>query len=241
MLAKGETRIEVMLKMIKCGKHHLTHKGVPAEKDADEFWLEFWAHVKLLSMRGQQAYIDEMDDLVCFVQQLAGGIDNPVNLLYLRDFIRTLKVEREVDGEVFGALAKVKIGYLNAAPKFRIACLMACSSASAKYVRNDTQTLLTPQDISTLAGKNKTFALQAEEMLEIAHGMVDMEDSRQRATLYILEVRLVHHVFRKVDESRGKFATQADIGHQFTMELQAVMGKKVKMHWSPSRPADTSS
>ena len=121
MLSRGESRLEVMLKMIAHAKH-LETQGVEAE--------ELWERVKKLSVRGQQAFLNEVDDLLVFVKEFSGGINNPRNLMYVRDFIRTIKVEREIPGQMWAAVAKVAVGSKHGAPRFRLACLMAMAAAS---------------------------------------------------------------------------------------------------------------
>ena len=228
MLAKGESRLELMLKMIQTARHSL-QQSQDAKNEAE--WNSFWSLVKQLSMRGQEAYRDEMDDLLAFVRNLSGGIDKPINLEYLRDLIRTLKTEREIPGSLYGAIAHVEIGNKHACPKFRMAILMAMAGASQQYSRNEEQSLLNISDIKSLAGKNKPYALQAERLLEAAHAMVDPSDPRQRIALYMMEVRLVHHVFRKADATRGNFKTQSDIASQFVEELSQIVQKELDNPW----------
>ena len=232
MLAKGETRLELMMKMLQTARHALDR--LDGQEMSVKEWDDFWAKVKQLAMRGQEAYRDEMNDLLAFVRELSGGIELPRNLEYLRDFIRTLKIEREIPGALFGAVAVVQIGQKHACPRIRIATLMAMAGASQQYARNDEQALLSVADINALASKHKQFALQAERLLETAHGMVDAADPRQRLVLYTLEVRLVHHIFRKADSSRGSFKTQADIGSQFVAELSHAMQRNVENPWATS-------
>ena len=69
---------------------------------------------------------------------------------------------------------------------------------------------------------------RGERLLETAHIMVDAANPRQRLVLYTLEVRLVHHIFRKADASRGSFKTQADIGCQFVAELSHLMQRSLQ-------------
>ena len=236
MLARGETRLEVMLKMIHQAKLALQRADPNAARN-EAFWEDFWQRVKAQALRNQSAFKDEADDLLCFLRELGGGIENPCNLFYLRDFIRSLKVEKEIGGDMYGAVARVQVGNKHAAPRFRVAVLCAMAGASQQYSRNDEQALLTPADITAMATKHMIYVQQAEAMLERARGMIDLNDPHQKIVLYTLEVRLVHHVFRKADITRGSFKTQAEIGSQFVFELSHKLQRQIENPWASSKPA----
>ena len=131
----------------------------------------------------------------------------------------------------------MQIGHKHAAPRFRIAALMAMAGASAQYARNEEQALLTLSDVSAMATKHMKYIQQAEGIIEKARKMIDMADSNQRLALYTLEVRLVHHVFRKADATRGTFKTQAAVASQFVAELSHLLGQPMPDPWGSRAPA----
>jgi hypothetical protein len=53
---------------------------------------------------------------------------------------------------------------------------------------------------------------------------------------YLLMVRLVHHVYKKDDATRGVFPTLDAIGHQFCTELATLMQVPVESPWSKPTP-----
>ena len=67
MLSRSESRLEVILKMIS---HSKLLDFVTECANADKLW----ERVKKMSARGQQAFVDEIDDLHIFVKEFAGGI-----------------------------------------------------------------------------------------------------------------------------------------------------------------------
>ena len=171
---------------------------------------------------------------MCSPTRTAGGLHEPADILQLRNFIRTLKVERQVRGKLYGACARVEIGSPNAAPEFRLACIQAMASASDVYGTGDEQRLLEVSDIQALAGKHMPHALAAEELILQADEIfknVEAAGEDAQCLLYLLRLRCVHHVFRKEDSTRGVFKTLASIGHQFCTELAAVLKRPVPSPW----------
>jgi hypothetical protein len=144
MLSRGEGRLQVMLKMISHAKLlDFGAEGANADK--------LWERVKKMSVRGQQAFVDEIDDLHTFVKEFAGGIGRPRNLFYLRDFIRTLKVEREIPGELWAAIAKVAVGQKHAA-NLPHRCRMNFRCAMASQLRCNVRSAMTSLSAELLHG-----------------------------------------------------------------------------------------
>ena len=132
----GETEKHVGQGRKPLGDHHendgaakrgIAKLGLDATEAMQE---EMWVRVKRDAMRSNHTYKEEIADLVDFVRNLSGGVVEPIYIYYLRNFIRTLQVERKVRGGLDGLLARVQIGVPNAAPQFRLACLQAMVGAS---------------------------------------------------------------------------------------------------------------
>ena len=92
-------------------------------------------------------------------------------------------------------------------------------------------------DIAALAGKHKPHVLAAEELLVKAEQVMQAESTSDDAVsmlcLYLLQVRVVHHICRKEDPTRGTFTTLSGIGHQFVTELATHVGRKIESPWQP--------
>ena len=89
--------------------------------------------------------------------------------------------------------------------------------------------------------KHKEFALAAEAMLTKAKQLASELGAtceRARCIQYLLDVRVVHHVFRKPDENKGTFKTLNAVGHQYCVELAALLQRTVQSPWeAPALPA----
>ena len=180
--------------------------------------------------RGMVPYEPELEDLLLGVRNLSGGMEVPRYLDLVRDFVRTLETERIVRGEIWGALAKVQIGGPNLCSKFKIACVLACAGASANFSVGEEQSLLTDTELMQLGrDRHRPHAEQADGMIAEAERIFAShpQSPLTRCVLFLFMVRLVHHVFRKKDETRGTFATMNAIGAQFTKDLAQAVGAAV--------------
>ena len=232
--AKSESRLEVMLKIAAAAKKKMSsapHLGIP------------WDSVQREACRGSGvSYKHEIPDLCTYVQELSGGIENPWALYELRDFCRHLKKVNVVRGIAAAALAKVSIGKEGSAPLFRLACMKAMCSASAKYSKGDEQILLKPQDIALLtADKRAQIVMQAETALanlrQVAIQLgLSHETAAWSTTIGLADVRVVHFVFNKPDEARGiGHAYIANIGFDCWQTLCNTTGKTVPCPFQPKR------
>ena len=91
MLVNGDSRLEIIMKMHGAAKRGIAKLGLDATEAMQE---EMWVRVKRDAMRSNHSYKEEIADLVDFVRNLSGGVVEPIYIYYLRNFIRTLKVER---------------------------------------------------------------------------------------------------------------------------------------------------
>ena len=222
--AKAESRLEVMLKIAGSAKKR-------KEKDPNNKIP--WPNVQREAIRGSGlAYKHEIPDLCTYVCELSGGVENPWALYELRDFCRHLKNVNVVRGNVAAALATVKIGEEGSAPLFRLACMKAMSSASDKYSKGGDQQLLKTSDITSLQDKKKALiVLQGEAALvkvrEVACTLgLSPETAAWSTTIGLSDVRVVHFVFNKPDESRGiGHAFIGNIGYECWQALCTATGK----------------
>ena len=232
--AKSESRLEVMLKIAASAKKKLAiapHLKIP------------WDSVQREACRGSGvAYKHEIPDLCTYVQELSGGIENPWALYELRDFCRHLKKVNVVRGNVAAALAKANIGKEGSAPLFRLACMKAMCSASAKYSKGDEQILLKPSDINSLTSDKKAqIVMQAETALanlrKIACQLdLSHETATWSTTIGLADVRIAHFVFNKPDEARGiGHAYIANIGFECWQTLCNTTGKTTPCPFQPKQ------
>ena len=232
--AKSESRLEVMLKIAASAKKKLAiapHLKIP------------WDSVQREACRGSGvAYKHEIPDLCTYVQELSGGIENPWALYELRDFCRHLKKVNVVRGNVAAALAKANIGKEGSAPLFRLACMKAMCSASAKYSKGDEQILLKPSDINSLTSDKKAqIVMQAETALanlrKIACQLdLSHETATWSTTIGLADVRIAHFVFNKPDEARGiGHAYIANIGFECWQTLCNTTGKTAPCPFQPKQ------
>ena len=88
-------------------------------------------------------FLLEFPQLLEAVRLFAGSATDPFHLHRFRDFVRTLKSERIIRGELWSAVARVQVnGIPHSASRFRLACLFAMAGASDKYAVGTEQQLL---------------------------------------------------------------------------------------------------
>ena len=168
-MLKGSSRLEVLLKMHRVAARLLQELPEDAAPDKLD---ELWERVKAEAARGGAPFRLELDDLSDVVKMFSGTRSDPFLLHEFRDFVRTLKIEREVRGELWGAIARLEIGAPFAAPKFRLACLFAAAGASDAYAVGREQRLLSESDLLILINLESVvlghFRLHASHIDDVA-------------------------------------------------------------------------
>ena len=162
--------------------------------------------VEIEAIRGGCPFKDELAGIIAMVRELSGGLETPVLLNELRDFVRQLQRVRVVRGPLMNAVADLCVGSEGSCPLFRIAVLKSMLCASSKYSRGDEQGLFKTTDIASMArGADKTKALLAAEKLladirsvATANGL---EEPARSAMIGLVDTRVVHHVCGKPDEA----------------------------------------
>lgn len=222
----AETREQIMYKMLAAAHRILLEwQRGPRQVDVDEVWKRALREAG----RGKPEFRDEIPHMLTFVRNLAGGIEEPVHLNYYRSFLRTLEGKLKIiTGQDYENIAAVAIGQQHACPKLRIALCMAAASASAEYSTNGVQTLI---DVNRLKSKEGVpHALHAEEMIEQAEEIAKRsgaEGAKCQMAEYLFRIRLVHHILRKPDKTRGVFNTVGEIGLEYLQQLSAILGKPI--------------
>ena len=234
----AESREQIMYKMLMAAKR-ISENSEGKNLTPDEIW----DRVLKEAGRGRPVFASELPGLLKFVRNLSGGISDPVHLNYYRAFLRTIETRvRIVRGVVYESVALAVMGQQNACTKFRIAVCMAMASASADNTINGNEQNLVSSttDITKLCGSTTLpHVLAAEEMME--QGLVVAAAHRATgaaaATMaeYLFRVRLVHHVMRKPDASRGTYKTVGAIGHAYLEQLSSILNKPVSgpAGWKP--------
>ena len=231
--AEASTRFEVMLSVLKLAQRAADDRNAPAPHDA------FWEKVQSEASRdGRVPFAEDIPHFVRFLKKLSGGIANPHYFNEYKSFLLTLKSKpKNIVGPIYSAVADVTVGIPDACPNFRIACMMAMSAASPTYSRGQEQILLDVNEIKTLSNKNAEHATNAEKMIVDAKAiaMEHKDEATEKSikfAMYALMLRLVHHVFKKPDESRGKFDDMAAIGHAFVCDLVSIVKVPIHSPWS---------
>ena len=223
-IARCETRLEVCLKI----------RDIAARLNAlygtTENW---WPRVAQEASRAGGAFLDEIHGLVVFVKELCGGLENPVLLNELRDFVRACKCVRVVRGPFLQAVAVLVVGTEGAAPLFRLAVVKAMFSCSDKFARGEHQALYKTSDIASFANKKEKVAmiLDAELFLRKCRAFVenhDVDGTFKSHLLGLADILIAHHVTNKQDPSRGVFPSFAHIGCQLALELATSLQKPVE-------------
>ena len=238
-LCEGESRLQLMLKMHSHAREsfqQLSGEVTDAEMDA------LWKRVIEAAKRGNPPYLVELEDLLYATRHLSGGLSRPRFLELVSDFCRTLESERIVRGDIWKSLAALAVGgKIGSVPKFRISCIMACAGASSAFSCGPEQTLMSTSDVSSLAAeKNFEHVFAAEEMITDAEALMlengAYSNHKARAAFFLLRLRLVHHVLKKKDASRGVFPTANSIGAQFAADIAAIVQRPVASKWGAPSP-----
>ena len=237
-LATTETRYQIVLKLHAAAQRHFK---IPSGDSADEVW----ERVKLEAFRGRPSFKDEIGDFIIFLKNLSGGLDNPIHLDWITSFLRTLQNPRIVRGECFAAVATTPIGTMHACPEFRVAMLMSMLSASSKYSGpGNEQTLFGPSEISRVSSPQlKVHAMAANAMMVKGKELLEQHAGTKPLAIWALHIfwiRLVHHVMRKPDESRGSFKSLDDIGTEYVANLAAAAGASIASPWQSAGSSNAS-
>lgn len=239
-LAESETRFEVLLKM-----HGIAQRLFKAAQGSAADPDELWSRVLRDGARGHPHFSEELGDFVLFLKNLSGGLNEPVFLEYLSGFNRALTDPRIVKGPMWGALAKVVIGEAHACAEFRIAVAMAMLSASAQYTgAGNEQTLFQVGDVQALGSDRlRDHVRNADGMIKkgIKLASEHCDTPAGKWVCYLFSIRLVHHVCRKADQSRGAYKSLDEICRVFLSELATVADKVIASPWklSPAEKTET--
>lgn len=235
VLREGTTRIEFIMKLHAIARR-LHANPDSANTPADVLWERVAAEA---TRGGGRGFEPEVEDITAYVRNLSGGISNPVYLNRFRDFVQTVKLERQIPAEMYGALGRATIQGVNQAPNYRTGMLMAMAGASDAFAQGAVQNLFHTNDVQQIQDKFAEFVLQAESMIArsdallVEQGLADQESAKILQYLFI--IRLVHHVQRKPDKSRGVFATMRDIGNDFISGLNDAFGRSIESPWPSAK------
>jgi hypothetical protein len=232
--AMDETRIQLALKM-----QHASERLVSQEKckfDAGTTHMttdQIWLAVRREALRGSPKFRTEIDDLMNYVKTMAGS--GGTLLKDIVGFAKTLKVPAIVHGEVLSAVGAAPWGDDgHGCIRFRQDMIKAALSASPKYQQDGVQTLIDTSVVSRL--KNVSMVVQADKMKARAVSLLDEQgitasSAPIQTVLNIFGIRMVHHVIKKADPTRGTFQSLKEIGNAFTKEIANVSGKPFASPW----------
>ena len=189
--------------------------------------------------RGGHKFTTELGDLSTYVQHMAG--DKGALLHEIVAFAKTLKHPRIVTGPVLAAISRATLGADgHSAIGFRQDLIKAMVSASDKYCKVDgAQNLVDNATIKSLTQDTKhKMVMLVEKMKTKAIELLqehEVERTPQVDTaLNIFGVRMVHHVLKKPDPTRGIYKSLHDIGHAFGQDVANLTGKAFGTPWTPT-------
>ena len=227
-IARCESRLEVMLKIREvAARNAKLNNGDPK-----------WDRVEREAKRGGSPFLPEMPHLVSFVKNLAGGLNDPFLLYELRDFSRQLQTQRVVKGQTLATIAEVELGAQAAAPRFRLAAVKAMVAASAKFAKGNEQNLFKSSEFLAMKSiEKRKLVLEAEKFLVQARDVAEqhgLKGPMLTSLIGLLDVRVVHFVTSKPDESRGHYKSFNDIGFSFCSDMAAALKTHVASPWAQS-------
>ena len=147
-------------------------------------------------------------------------------------------------GGILQACAEAQIGSEGACPLFRLAIAKAMLSASAKYSTGEEQSLFKISDIQRLAptAEKQRLVEKAESYLVRMRNVLtdaDVKPPLWSTVCGLFDVRVVHHVCSKVDESRGQYKSLAALGHAWVQDLSTMLQRPVgcPTEWAQDAPS----
>ena len=159
-------------------------------------------------------------EVVKFVRNWSGGLQDPTYLHDIEGFMKTLRVARDVPAAVLGSLGELDLGP-GVGAEWRAACVKAMAAASDKHVTPSGESkYISSDDVLSMHGRNKPFVPQAQRIMATGRDMADPIGlgAHAKATLLgALDVRLVAHVFQR--PLLGSFRSMGEVGHSFYREL----------------------
>ena len=248
-VALAETRLETCLKAVQnaqklCGIDPKTLKRDPAKQKLDE--KEVWAKVQSIALRSRPTFEKEIPDLIKFVQNFSGGLENPKFIHSVISYQRTLQCPRIIPGHILAAVSGCLLGADGrSCNEFRLDCIRAMLGATDKYAENGAQKMFITSDFhNKFGGKKKaTLVVQANQMKEIGialvaeHAPAGFVNPALQSALDLFGIRLVHYVGEKPDTTRGVFTSMHDIGYAFVQDLSNLLNKQIESPWAPSAKA----
>jgi hypothetical protein len=229
-IARGEGEIQVMLRI-----HALA--AAASEEGQEVNWMQIQATVS----RSKPSCLNDIADLISYVRLYAGGHDAKFQN-ELHTFVRAhAPATRSIKGSFYKRLAAVDLGVEHAVPYVKTACLKAMYAASNKFLNSSGEVvLIKPADLMQMVQDEqvKQRVLEAEAMMKQARQLVQQHavpPARLISMIGQLDVRLVHHVFKKVDERVGVYEKMCHIGADLVVAMRQ-MGCDVQSPWE-SAPA----
>jgi len=223
-VAKQDSRIQIMWRIHS--KALLFHSQKP-ELELD------WKSIETAVLRSEPQQRDSIPDLVNYVRNWSGGLNDPFLLADLDLYIKGLSNIREIPSSVIGKLGTLDLGVL-VGGRFRTACLKALAVSSDH--KNGESTYLRSSDVVAMGSKWKPFVLQADEIMKTARVVMNnIPESFQLALpmrallLGNLDVRLVSHVVQR-PTAFGSYKTFHDIALAFISDLREQSSATIN-HW----------
>jgi hypothetical protein len=217
-MSRADTNLVVLWRILKAAREMAaTHDKIN------------WAEIVTLIQRTQDRTAVDLESMCLYVAKWSGGLETAIYLAEIDSWIKSLRVAREIPPVVIRRLAELDLGP-GIGGEWRCACMKAMAACTDKWIGQAGESrYITTGDISSMQAKCKALVLVAQDMMTKARSMADdtlgLDLNVKVAVLGRLDIRLVGHVLNR--PLLEKFASMAEIGHAFWVELQGAAGAAV--------------
>ena len=178
-----------------------------------------WEIVKKSVCRTELIRAPEIPDVIAFVKDWSGGLQNPWLLRDIDSWAKSQKVVRNVPCNVLGKLASLKLG-VGVGGCWRAAVLKAALSCDVKYTLNNGDNIssyIVPADIVAMQNRHKEYVLEADKLMitfrEIVRAEKELDKTEAIKLIGQHDVRSVGHVLQR-PTAYGSFNSLLDIAYQ---------------------------
>ena len=162
-LAKADTPVQLMFKINKLAKGY-EEQGLKPDYSA----------IQTKILRTKPLYADDVPQLIKYVDLWSGGSDNPIFLLAIQNYVRTLDCVHPIRRSVLKPITEADLGYKQGG-RLRAAGVKAI----AKYGE-----FLTTSHLNSLGMKKRDIAIKAEQrMLEWASTVEGLDFGLDKAII----------------------------------------------------------
>ena len=212
---RKQTTLQIMLEAHQVWKRHHNAKDV-------------WDTVRNIISR-EHPNLDGIDEILAYLANFGGG-EEPVFLLDLLNFSKSLSVRRDVTATSIGQMANVALA---SHPEYITAVFKASLCAPEPFVQKDgSSRLFQAADLAAMTKLPlKGTVATAADMMRKARAYIDdiqLAEPDRTMCLSTFEVNLVMHVHGKVGKQRETFRDMSAVGSAFARDVSQRKDKAAK-------------